>query len=130
MLSKSKNIAKQWEGRSKSHFSHIRNKVEEVLLRPLIWERFLEPKSIQYQEKVPSKSLQKSSQFFIWFLIDFGSIFDPTGHPKIDFFHQFLLLVPLLGHLGAKRVPKVLQDSSRGRFPKNCVPFWIISKDF
>ena len=45
MLSKSKNIAKRWEGRSKSHFSHIRNEVEEVLLRPLILERLLDPKS-------------------------------------------------------------------------------------
>ena len=59
-----------------------------------------------------SKSLQKSSRI----LIGVGSILDPMDHPKIQ-----LLLVSLLGHLGAKRVPKVLQDSSRGRFSKNLV---------
>ena len=30
MLSKLKNIAKRWEGCSKSHFSHIRNKVKSI----------------------------------------------------------------------------------------------------
>ena len=114
-----------------------------MTLRPLILERFLDPKSTQDREKVLSKSSQKSSRFLIRFLIDFGSILDPTGHLKIpDFssiwapfgspratlklriFHQILLLASLLGHLGAKRVPKVLQGSSRGRFSKNLVPFW------
>ena len=31
----------------------------------------------------------------------------------------------LLGYLGAKRVPKVLQDSSRGRFSSNLVAFGV-----
>ena len=86
MLSKLKNIAKTMEGRSKSHFSHIRNKVEKVNLRPFILERFLQPKSTQDREKVLSKSLQKSCRFLIRFLIDFGSILDPTGHLKIQDF--------------------------------------------
>ena len=86
MLSKSKNIAKRWEGCSKSHFSHIRNKVEKVSLRPLILESFLDPKSTQDREKVVPKSLQKSSRFLIRFLIDFGSILDPTGRLKIQDF--------------------------------------------
>ena len=49
-------IAKPLEGCSKSHFSYIRNEVEKVVLRPLILERFLEPKSSQDPEKVVSKS--------------------------------------------------------------------------
>ena len=115
MLSKSRNIAKRWEGRSKSYFSHIRKKVEEVLLRPLILERFLEPKSTPYREKVLSKSLQKSSQFFIWFLIGSGSIFDPTGHPKIEDFSSILALGATLGpswrQEGAQSAPRQLQRS-------------------
>ena len=66
-LLKSKNVAKRWEGCSKSHFSHIRNEVEKVTLGPSILERFLDPKSTQDREKVFSKSLQKSSLFFISF---------------------------------------------------------------
>ena len=56
-LPKSKNIAKPLEGCSKSHFSYIRNEVEKVTLRPFILERFLKPKSSQYQKQVVSKSL-------------------------------------------------------------------------
>ena len=63
-LPKSKNIAKPLEGCSKSHFSYILDFVEKVTLRPLILERFLEPKSIQDREKTISKftnaSLQRS----------------------------------------------------------------------
>ena len=131
MLSKSKNIAKRWEGCFKSHFSHIRNKVEKVTLGPLNLEWFLEPKSIQDREKVVSKSLQKSIWFFIRFLTDFGFILDPTVHPQIEYFSSILLLLSILSYLGAKRVPKVLQDSSGGRFFKNFVPFWSeFSKQF
>ena len=57
MLSKWKNIAKTMEGRLKSHFSHIRNEVEKTSLKPLILERFWEPKSSQNQEKVVPKSI-------------------------------------------------------------------------
>ena len=47
MLSKLKNIAKTMEGHSKSHFSHVRNEVENTTLTPLILESFLDKK--QYQ---------------------------------------------------------------------------------
>ena len=88
MLPKSKNIAKPLEGCSKSHFSHIRNKVEKVTLRPSILERFLEPKSTKDRKKVLSKSLQKSSRFFIRFFIDFGSILDPRATLKLNIFDK------------------------------------------
>ena len=42
MLSKLKNIAKTMEGHSKSHFSHVRNEVENTTLTPLILESFLD----------------------------------------------------------------------------------------
>ena len=50
--SKSKNIGKTLEGCSKSYFSHLRNDVEKMTLRPLISERFLAPTSAQDREKV------------------------------------------------------------------------------
>ena len=65
---------------------------------------------------------EKSSRCSIRFFIDLGS--SPRAAPKLIIFHKILLLASLLGHLGAKRVPKVLQDSSRGRFFKNLVSFW------
>ena len=109
MLSKSKNIAKRGEGCSKSHFSHIRNKVEKVSLRPLILESFLDPKSTQDREKVVPKSLQKSNRF----LIDFGFIWDPTGHLRIqDFSYIFGLgvaLGPSWRQEGAQSAPRQLQ---------------------
>ena len=57
MLSKLKNIVKTMEGLLKSHFSHIRNEVEKTSLKPLILERFWEPKSSQNQENVVPKSI-------------------------------------------------------------------------
>ena len=105
------------EGCLKSHFSHICNEVEKTTLGDLIMERFLELKSSQDREKVVWKMLQKSTRFFIRFLNDLGSILDPTGDLKILYFSTFLAL-------GAKRVTKVLQDTSRSRFFKNLVPFW------
>ena len=115
MLSKSKNIAKRWEGCSKSHFSHIRNKVEKVTLRPLILERFLDSKSCQDQEKVVSKSIQKSGRFSIRFFIDLGSIWEPTGHPKIAYFSSNFALGVALGpswrQEGAQSAPRQLQMS-------------------
>ena len=115
MLSKSKNIVKQLEGCSKSHFSHIRNKVEKVTLGPLILEWFLNSKSCQDQEKVVSKSIQKSGRFSIRFFIDLGSIWEPTGHPKIVYFSSNFALGVALGQSwrqeGAQSAPRQLQRS-------------------
>ena len=59
---------------------------------------------------------------------DFSSIlalhWTPQTTLKFSIFHDLSLLVSLLGHLGAKRVPKVLQDGSGGRFSKNLETFW------
>ncbi len=91
-----------------------------MTLRPLILERFLEPKSTQDREKVLSKSLQKSSRFFIRFLIDFGSILDPTGHPKIEYFSSNFALGVALGpswrQEGAQSAPGRLQGSISQEF--------------
>ena len=131
MLSKSKNIAKRWEGCSKSHFSHIRNKVEKVSLRPLILESFLDPKSTQDREKVVPKSLQKSSRFLIRFLIDFGSILDPTGRLKIQDFSLIFGLGVALGpswrQEGAQSAPRQLQ---RSIFQEFCTILGSILEDF
>ena len=112
MLSKSKNIEKWWKGCSKSHFSHIATRSKKW---PHILERFLDPKSTQDREKVISKSLQKSSRFLIRFVFDFGSILDPTGHPKIKYFSSIFGLGVALGPSwrqgGAQRVPRQLQMS-------------------
>ena len=112
---KFKNRVKTMEGRSKSHFSHIRNVVEKVILRPLILERFLEPQSTQYREKVVSKSLQKSIRFSFRFLFDFGSILDPTGHPKIEYFSSKFAFGVALGpswrQAGAQSAPRLLRRS-------------------
>ena len=128
MLSKLKNIAKRWEGCSKSHFSHIRNKVEKVTLRPLILERFLDSKSCQDQEKVVSKSIQKSGRFSIRFFIDLGSIWEPTGHPKIEYVSSNFALGVALGpswrQEGAQSVPRQLL---RSIFQEFCIilgRFW------
>ena len=124
MLSKSNNIAKRSEGCSKSHVSHIRNKVEKVTLRPLILERFLDSKSNQHREKVLSESLQKSSRFLIRFFVDFGSILDPTGHPEIEYFSSKFALGVALGpswrQEGARSVPRELQ---RPIFQEFCTIF-------
>ena len=103
------------EGRSKSHFSHIRNEVEKVTSRPLILERFLEPKSNQDRKKGHSKSLQKSSRILIRFLCDFGSILDPMGTSKIEHFSLIFTLGATLGpswrQEGAQSAPRRLQSS-------------------
>ena len=115
MFPKTKNRGKPLEGCSKSHFSYIRNFVEKVTLRPLILERFLDPKSIQDREKTISKSQQKSKQIFIRFFIDLGSILDPIGHPEIDDFSLILLLGVDLEFTcrleGSQSVPRELQSS-------------------
>ena len=86
-----------------------------MTLRHLILERFLEPKSTQDREKVFLKSLQKSSQLLISFLVDLGSILDPTGHPKIEYFSLKFALGVALGQTwrqeGAKSAPRRLQRS-------------------
>ena len=103
------------EGCSKSHFSLIRNKVEKVTLRPLISDRFLEPKSSQNQEKSVSESLWKSSRFLIRFCIDLGSILDPIGHPRIAYFSAIFALGVALGpswrHDGPQNAPRQPQRS-------------------
>ena len=103
------------EGCSKSHFPYIRYKVEKVTLRPFILERFLDSKSTQDPEKELSKSLQKSRRFLIRFFIDFGSILDPTGHPKIVYFSLNFALGVALGpswrQEGAQSAPGQLQRS-------------------
>ena len=109
------------EGCSKSHFSHIRNEVEKVTPRPLILERFLEPKSTQDRKKGHSKSLQKSSRILMRFLIDFCSILDPTGSPKIK---HFSLIFTLGATLGPSWRPKCSKTAPELDFPKNFVPFW------
>ena len=65
--------------------------------RPLILERFLEPKSTQDRKKGHSKSLQKSSEILIRFLIDFGLILDPKGSPQIEYFSLIFILGATLG---------------------------------
>ena len=97
MYTHKKRLRKNMEGCFKSHFSHIRNKVEKVTLRPLMLERCLEPKSIQGRGNLVLKSLQNSRRFFIRFLIDVGSILDPTGHPKIEYFSSKFALRVALG---------------------------------
>ena len=121
MLPKSKNIAKTMEGCSKSHFSHVRNKVGKSTLRPLILERFLDPKSSQDRQKVVSKSLQKTRRLFITILLDFEDILDPTGDPKNLYFSSFLWLAAALGSSGRQ---EGVQGSSRSRFFKNLGAFW------
>ena len=82
---------------------------------PLILERFLEPKSPQDRENMVSKSLQKSSLLFISFSTDFGSILDPTSHPKINYFSSIFALGVALGpswrQEGAQSAPRQLQRS-------------------
>ena len=97
MLSKFKNITKTMEDCSKSHFSHICKEVEQMIPRPLILDRFVDPKSTQDREKVVSKSLRKSTWFFITFCINFGIIWDPWNHLKILYFSCFLGLAVALG---------------------------------
>ena len=75
----------------------------------------MEPKSTQDREKVLSKSLQKSSRCFIRFFTDFGSILDPKGHPKIEYFSLNFALGVALGpswrQEGAQSAPGQLQRS-------------------
>ena len=64
--------------------------------------------------------------------LDFSSGFLPIWAPfwslratlKSHIFQVFSDLLSPLGHLGSKRVSKVLQDTSGGRFFKNLAPFW------
>ena len=106
------------EGCSKSCFSHMRTKVENMILRPLILERVLEPKLTQDREKVISKSFRKSIQSFIIFLQFLILFSTPWATLKSHIFYLVSLFLPLLRHLGAKRVPKVLQDSAKARFSR------------
>ena len=96
MRSKSKNIAKTMEGCSKSHFSHIRNKVEKLSCDPSFWRGFWS----QNRPKIKKKSLRNRYQNqldFCIFFNDLGSILDPPGDPKILYFSSILALVVGLG---------------------------------
>jgi len=119
------------EGCSKSHFSYTRNEVEKVTPRHLILERFLEPKSTQDRKKWHSKSLQKSTRFLIRFFIDFGSILDPTGRPKVQHFSSFFALGATLGpswrQEGTQSGPRQLQSSI---FHEICTLWHQFSKIF
>ena len=99
--------------------------------RPLILERFLEPKSTQDRKKRNSKSLQKSTRFLIRFFIDFGSILDPTGSPKIKHFSLIFTLGATLGpswrQEGAQSAPRRLQSSI---FQEICTILGSIFKGF
>ena len=119
------------EGCLKSHFSHFRNKVEKTTLRDLILKRFLEPKLAQDHEKVVSKSLQKSTRFFIRFFIDVGSILDPKGDPQILYFSSFFILAVALGpswlQEGVQSAPRHLR---RSIFQEFCTILGSILEDF
>ena len=114
--SKSKNIRKTCEGYPKSYFSHLRNDVEKMTLRPLISERFLAPTSAQDREKVVSKSLLKFIRFFIRFLIDFSSILPPLGNPKVIHFSCLFAFLVALAPSWRQEAPKVPLDSPKARF--------------
>ena len=86
--------------------------------RPLILKRFLKPKSIQDQTKRALEIVTKIKSNFIEILIDFGSILDPTGSPKIEHFYLIFTLGATLGPSWRQEAPKVLQDGSRARFSK------------
>lgn len=124
MLLKWKNIAKTLYCRSKSRFSHIRNEVEKATLNPLILERFWEPKSSQYREKVVLNSIWKIIYILIRFCIDFWSILDLLGDPKIVYFSTFWALVvapaPLGRQEGSQSAPREPQTS----ILKDLGPFW------
>ena len=130
MLSKSENIAKTMEGCSKSHFSHICKEVEQMILRPLILDRFLDPKSAQDREKVVSKSLRKSTQNFMTFLQNSGTIWVPRSHLEILRFSYFLGLAVALGpswlQEGAQSATRQLQGSI---FQEFCTILGSISKE-
>ena len=67
------------DGYSKSHFSHMCNDLERETLRPLILERFWQPKSYQDRKKnrfVP-KSIWKILQTVMQCYIDVWSFLDP-----------------------------------------------------
>ena len=99
--------------------------------RPIILERFFEPKSIQDRKKRYSKTLQKSTRNLTRFLTNFGSILDPMGTPKIKHFSLIFTLGATLRPSWRQEAPKVLQDGSRARFSKKIVPFWnLFSQDF
>ena len=88
----------------------------------------------QLRPKIEKKSFRNRSLNAYDFLIDFWSILAPFWPPcatlKSDIFHSFSLLLSLLRHLGAKRLPKVLQDSPKARFSSIFVYFGVIFHRF
>ena len=116
MLSKLKNIAKTMEGLSKSHFSHIRQEVKKNTQDLLFWRGFWGPTRSK-MEKQSLRHRHRKTYFFVkdsvWI---FGSFWTSWTTLKSDIFKVFELMLSLLRHLGARRIPKVLQESPRGRF--------------
>ena len=125
MLPKWKNIAKTIEYCSKACFSHIRNKVKKVTLKPFILERFLEQKSTQDREKVVSKSLLKYMRFLIRFFINFSSILAPLGDPKVLHFSFIFALVVALAPSWRQEGPQSAPRQPRRSILSNFLPFWI-----
>ena len=80
-----------------------------MTLRPLILERLLDSKSCQDQEKVVSKSIQKSGRVSIRIFIDLGSILEAYGDyvPAIGIVHA----LPFLAHAFSSSFLAVLAPS-------------------
>ena len=106
MLSKSKNIAKRWEGRSKSHFSHIRNKVEEVLLRPLILGSFWSQNRPNIKKKCPRNHYKNQVNFSSDFLLILVPFSTPRATLKLKIFHQFCSWCHFWAILAPRDCPK------------------------
>jgi hypothetical protein len=75
----------------------------------------LEPKSTQDRKKKALEIVTKINSIFYQIFIDFGSILDPTGRPKIQHFSSFFALGATLGpswrQEGAQSAPRRLQNS-------------------
>ena len=126
------------EGRSKLRFSHIRNKANKTTPRPSFCNSFWAKTRHRIKKILFRRRLKNSNDFscdFLLSFIGFGTLWaPPKNHISLDF--DFLL--SLLRHIGAKRVPKLLQDGPRGRFSpildhrgnENFKNFFIISSIF
>ena len=109
-----------------NHTSRIfAKRLKKLPWDPSFWRGFWN----QNRPNIKKKWFRNLYKNQVDFSSDFESILAPFwtswATPKSIIFHQSLLLVSLLGHLGAKRAPKVLQDGSGGRYSKNLVPFWV-----
>ena len=115
---KLQHIAKSLYYRSKSHIQHISNKVEKPPSEISFWRGFWD----QNRLKIKKKSFRNRCKKSYNFQDDFVSIFTPFWAPwathKSYIFQLFELLLSLPRHLGAKRNPRVLQESARAPFLK------------